>query len=300
MAKKKTLGRGLEALLGNSFATATAAEPSNESNEGPAVISIPLDAQITKLAVDLVQRGQYQPRTDMNPEKLEELASSIRTQGVVQPIVVRPISKDRYEIIAGERRWRASQLAGLHEVPAIIREIPDQAAMAISLIENIQRENLNPLEEAMGLQRLIKEFGMTHQIMAEAVGKSRSGVSNLMRILELNSDVKRLLENGDLELGHAKVLLTLKGGTQSEAAKLVVAKDLSVRETENLVKGYNHPKVAKGKSKALDPNIRKLQNDLSEKIGAKVSLSSGNKGKGKLVIQYNNLDELEGILAHIH
>ncbi|MBT5229265.1 MAG: ParB/RepB/Spo0J family partition protein, partial [Methylococcales bacterium] len=247
MAKKKTLGRGLEALLGNSFATATAAEPSNESNEGPAVKAIPLDAQITKLAVDLVQRGQYQPRTDMNPEKLEELASSIRTQGVVQPIVVRPISKDRYEIIAGERRWRASQLAGLHEVPAIIREIPDQAAMAISLIENIQRENLNPLEEAMGLQRLIKEFGMTHQIMAEAVGKSRSGVSNLMRILELNSDVKRLLENGDLELGHAKVLLTLKGGTQSEAAKLVVAKDLSVRETENLVKGYNHPKVAKGK-----------------------------------------------------
>ena len=299
MAKKKTLGRGLEALLGASF-----------NSEGPAAVaelaqapvtesSVPLSAQVKQLPVDLVQRGQYQPRTDMNPEKLEELANSIKVQGIVQPIIVRPVDGKRYEIIAGERRWRAAQLAGLHEVPAMVRDIPDKAAMAISLIENIQREDLNPLEEAMGLQRLIKEFGMTHQLMAEAVGKSRSAVSNLLRILELNADVRRMLENGDLELGHAKVLLSMKGPKQSEAAHVVVAKDLSVRETEQLIKNLADAKPVSRQEKVIDPNVRRLQDDLSDRIGAKVLVNSGKHGKGKLVIQYNSLDELEGILAHI-
>jgi len=298
MAKKKTLGRGLEALLGGSF-NSGASHVAQPDAKQPAESSVPLSAQVKQLPVDLVQRGQYQPRTDMNPEKLEELANSIKVQGIVQPIIVRPIDDKRYEIIAGERRWRAAQVAGLHEVPAIVREVPDRAAMAISLIENIQREDLNPLEEAMGLQRLIKEFGMTHQLMAESVGKSRSGVSNLLRILELNADVRRMLENGDLELGHAKVLLSLKGPKQSEAANAVVAKDLSVRETEQLIKGLTDAKPAPRQDKPIDPNIRRLQDDLSDRIGARVLVNSGKHGKGKLVIQYNSLDELEGILAHI-
>jgi ParB family transcriptional regulator, chromosome partitioning protein len=292
MAKKKTLGRGLEALLSTGYVPPAGAKKKKADK--------PKGAQILSLPVDLVQRGQYQPRTDMNQEKLEELALSIKAQGVVQPIIVRAIDGEKYEIIAGERRWRASQIAGLHEVPAIVRDIPDQAAMAISLIENIQRENLNPMEEAVSMQRLIEEFDMTHQLMADALGKSRSAVSNLMRIMDLNDDVKRLLENGDLELGHAKVLLSLKDKKQSEAAKVVVAKDLSVRETENLVRATLSAKGKKTKIKALDPNIRRLQNDLSDRIGAKVKLNQSAKGGGNLVIQYNSLDELEGILSHIN
>ncbi|MEO6696539.1 MAG: ParB/RepB/Spo0J family partition protein [Gammaproteobacteria bacterium] len=284
--KKRGLGRGLEALLSG--------VRTNEE-KGAA------QGALRNLPLDVIQRGKYQPRTNMHAESLEDLANSIRAQGVVQPIVVRALSTPgSYEIIAGERRWRAAQLAGLTEIPAVIRNVPDQAAIAMALIENIQREDLNPLEEANALQRLINEFELTHQRVAEEVGRSRAAVSNLLRLLTLNDDVKRLLEEGKLEMGHARALLGLEGGPQSEAAHSVVAKGLSVRETEHLVQQLQHqPKPGKASAKTADPNIRKLEQDLSEKLGASVVFQQGNKGKGKLVISYNNLDELEGILAHI-
>lgn len=253
------------------------------------------------MPIDLLQRGKYQPRLEMNPESLEELADSIRAQGVVQPIIVRPIDEPgRYEIVAGERRWRASQLAGLHEIPAVIRDVPDQAAIAMALIENIQREELNPMEEAHALQRLIEEFGLTHQEAAEAVGRSRTAVSNLLRLLGLNEDVKRMVENGDLEMGHARALLALTGDQQSQAAHKVSGKGLSVRETERLVKRLQQGDEGKAKaSRKVDPDIRRLEQDISDKLGARVTVQQGNRGKGKLVIQYNSLDELDGILEHI-
>jgi ParB family chromosome partitioning protein len=236
----------------------------------------------------------------MNPEALEELANSIRAQGVVQPIVVRPIGGGRYEIIAGERRWRATQLAGLHEIPAVVRDVPDQAAMAMALIENIQREELNPMEEAQALYRLIEEFGLTHQQTADAVGRSRASVSNLLRLLGLNEDIKRMLGNGDLEMGHARALLALSGEQQSEVARSVVGKGLSVRETERLVKRtLEGPQPGAAKEKRPDPDIHRLEQDLGERIGARVAIQHGAKGKGKLVITYNSLDELDGILEHI-
>jgi ParB family chromosome partitioning protein len=293
--KKPSLGRGLGALLGQPFpvsgATATPAAATGD--------------ELVKLPVDLLQRGKYQPRIDMRPETLQELADSIKAQGVVQPIVVRPLPAVpgeplRYEIIAGERRWRAAQMAGLHEIPALIRRIPDEAAVAMALIENIQRENLNPLEEARALDRLIKEFDMTHQTAAEAVGRSRAAVSNLLRLLELSDEAKSLLEQRRIEMGHARALLGLSNRRQqSEVAALVAQKQLSVRETEALVRRLSREKAAEVQpSPRSDANIRKLETDLSEKLGAKVLIQHSG-GKGKLIISYNSLDELDGILSHI-
>lgn len=286
---KKPLGRNLDALLGKSVARPGApGAPQPEASR---------DGELRKLPVDVLQPGKYQPRIDMHNESLEDLADSIRAQGVVQPIVVRPLAqKGRYEIIAGERRWRASQLAGLHEIPALVRDVPDEAAIAMALIENIQRENLNPIEEARALQRLLDEFSMTHQQAAEAVGRSRVGVSNLLRLLSLNDDVRRLVEHGDIEMGHARALLGLEGPLQSQAAREVVARGMSVREAEHLVrrlqKGEDQPRAPA----KVDPDILRLQTDLSEKLGARVRFQHGAKGKGKLVISYNSLDELDGIL----
>ena len=287
-AKKRGLGRGLDALLGD--VEAVTAAPKASSQEG----------DLRHLPVDLVRRGKYQPRVDMHPESLEDLANSIKAQGVVQPIVVKPSGTGGYEIIAGERRWRAAQLAGLQEIPAVVRDVTDQAAMAMALIENIQRENLNPMEEANALQRLIQEFQLTHQEVAGAVGRSRAAVSNLLRLLELNDDVRKLVEQRQLEMGHARALLALKDAAQSAAARHVVDKGLSVRETERLVKRWlSTLPNAKAETATLDPDIRRLQDDLSEKLGAGVQVLHTAKGKGKLVIQYNSLDELEGILTHI-
>jgi len=284
--KKRALGRGLDALLGGTGGQQAEAKR---------------DADLRELAVDLLQPGKYQPRTDMHPESLEELASSIRAQGVVQPIVVRELSEGgRYEIIAGERRWRAAQMAGLHEIPAVIRVVPDEAAIAMALIENIQRENLNPVEEANALQRLIDEFEMTHQQAAEAVGRSRAAVSNLLRLLTLNDDVRRMLEHGDLEMGHARALLALQGERQSQVAREVSAKGCSVRETEQLVRRLLSGAERRPKGdKALDPDIKRLQDELGEKLAAKVVFQHGAKGGGKLVIHYNSVDELDGILQRI-
>jgi len=288
--KKRGLGRGLDALLSGSSSAST----STASTEKP------LDGELRELAVERLQRGQYQPRTDMHTESLDELADSIREQGLVQPIVVRPVGKDKYEIIAGERRWRAAQMAGLHEVPVVIRNVNDRAAIAMALIENIQRENLNPIEEARSLYRLMEEFELTQQKAAEAVGRSRSGVANLLRLLELNEDVKAMLEKQQLEMGHARALLALKGHDQSEAAKKVVKLGMSVRETEQWVRKVLEPaKPGKAPSTTLDPNIRRLQEDLSEKLGASVQLQSKSNGKGKITISFNSNDELEGILDHI-
>lgn len=289
-AKKRGLGRGLDALLGAGSSHNLEQEDGRQGEQEQEILK--------QLPVDLIQRGRYQPRTDMQQERLEELAESIRAQGVVQPIIVRPIGGGRYEIIAGERRWRASQIAGLHEIPSVIREVADEAALAMALIENIQREDLNPLEEALAFDRLQKEFALTHQQVADAVGRSRAGVSNLLRLLELNEDVKRLVEHGDLEMGHARALLAVKGNEQSAAARQVVEKGMSVRETEAFIRKLREPEKTPVE-KTVDPDVRRLQDDLSEKLGAKVQIRQSGKGKGKLVIDYNNLDELEGILTHI-
>jgi ParB family chromosome partitioning protein len=251
------------------------------------------------LPIDLLQRGKYQPRTHMNGEALQELADSIKVQGVVQPIVVRPLGAGRYEIVAGERRWRAAQMAGLHSVPAVVRDIPDEAAIAIALIENIQRENLNPVEEAMALQRLIDEFGMTHQQTAESVGRSRAAVTNLLRLLTLNPDVRQMLEEGRMDMGHARALLALTGKAQSDAARQVVDKGLSVRETEQLVRRLTERPHAPKSVRAKDPDIRALEEKLADRLGARVVIQHASSGKGKLVIDYHSMDELDGILARI-
>ena len=281
--KKPRLGRGLDALLGGAL-------------EAPAVSK----EELRQLPVDLLQRGKYQPRTHMDPGALEELANSIKAQGVVQPIVVRELSAGGYEIVAGERRWRAAQMAGLQTVPAVVRNIPDDAAIAIALIENIQRENLNPVEEAVALQRLIDEFGMTHQQTAESVGRSRAAVTNLLRLLTLNDDVRAMLEEGSMDMGHARALLGLGGGAQSQAARQVVEKGLSVRETENLVRRLLEERpVPRNARETLDPDVRRLQDELSEKLAARVRINHGSKGRGRLTIDYNSLEELEGVLARI-
>ncbi|MCI0504873.1 MAG: ParB/RepB/Spo0J family partition protein [Gammaproteobacteria bacterium] len=309
VAKKRGLGRGLDALLGGmgggARSTSDAAETINTTGAPDSSLEYPQPlppktGDLKELPVDLLQPGKYQPRTDMHQESLQDLANSIKAQGVLQPIVVRRIDGGRYEIIAGERRWRAAQLAELHNVPAVIRDVPDEAAIAMALIENIQRENLNPIEEASALQRLIGEFELTHQQAADAVGRSRAAVSNLLRLLSLNPDVRLLLENGDLEMGHARALLTLEGERQSKAARDVVARGLSVRETEQLVNHLRDASSPQAKTpKTIDPNIQRLQDELGEKLGAKVALQHANNGKGKLVVHYNSLDELDGILAHI-
>jgi len=294
MAKKRGLGRGLDALLGGAQDTGgeSAAEPSAAG--APAVI-----------ALDLIRRGRFQPRRHFDEDRLRELADSISAQGVVQPIVVRPMGADEYELVAGERRWRAAQLAGLGGIPAVIREVDDRSAMAMGLIENIQRDDLNPLEEAEALQRLLQEFDLTHQQIAQAVGKSRTTVTNLMRLLELNPDVKAFVDERQLEMGHARALMALQGDEQSQAAALVVKKAMSVRETEALVRKLKQPAAQPAKSTdgdpiENDPDVRRMLQGLTEKLGAQVQLKQSAGGKGKLTISYNSLDELEGIMAHIH
>ena len=309
-AKKRGLGRGLDALLG-SAARATPAADNAAVTAPPELRSVPIadppaaaqttlaDGALCMLPVDVIQRGKYQPRLDMHQESLQDLADSIAAQGVVQPIVVRTIAAGRYEIIAGERRWRAAQLAGLHEIPAVVREVEDRAAIAIALIENIQREDLNPLEEARALERLIKEFELTHEQAAEAVGRSRAAVSNLLRLLDLEDAVKELVEKGELEMGHARALLALRGKQQLEAARQVINRGLTVRATEGLVKSLQRPASVKPEKARKDANIQRLETDLSDKLGARVAIRQGRGGKGKLEISYNSLDELDGVLAHL-
>ncbi len=299
--KKPSLGRGL-AELSPLLAKRIGTPPLESSLPAPLV-----GDRLASLPLDLLQRGKYQPRVDMREESLSELADSIKSQGLVQPILVRPLGKpapgesQRYEIIAGERRWRAAQMAGLADIPAVVRDVPDEAAVAMALIENIQREDLNPLEEARALSRLIEEFGLTHQAAAEAVGRSRAAVSNLLRLMELADEVKTLLERRSIEMGHARALLGLTVRRQQiEVAALVAKKALSVRETEALVRSLLAPaKTTNPESAAVDPDIRHLELELAEKLGAKVLFQHGSSGKGKLVIAYNSLDELEGILQHI-
>jgi ParB family chromosome partitioning protein len=295
-SRKKGLGRGLDALLG--LAAPPDQEVSTDAN-APVTVSEPVHGDLRHLPVEFLERGRYQPRRDMNPDALQELADSIKAQGLMQPIVVRPlVGRNRFEIIAGERRWRASQMAGLDKVPCIIRDVPDEAALAMALIENIQREDLNPMEEAVALSRLQEEFSLTHQQVADAVGKSRVTVTNLLRLMGLSAEARRMLEHGDIEMGHARAILSLDTFKQTEAARIISARDLSVRQTEALVRRLQLDPSTKP-SQALDPDIRVLQNDLSEKIGAPVVIQHGAKGKGKLVIRYGSLDELDGILAHI-
>ncbi len=301
MTDKKKLGRGLDALLSSGSTETMASLLGKPSDRTPPPPTVAKDGDLRHLPIDLVQRGKYQPRTDMHEEALEDLANSIRRQGVMQPIVVRPISSDKYEIIAGERRWRASQLAGLDTIPAIIKPVSDEAAIAMSLIENIQREDLNPIEEAMALKRLQDEFELTQQEVADAVGKSRATVTNLMRLISLSIDVRLMLEHGDLEMGHARALLSLSDIQQSQAARTVVGRGLSVRQTESLVRrliasGGDTSKI----NKLIDPDIKNLEESLADKLGAKIIIQHTAKGKGKLIVKYNSLDELDGILSHIN
>src|SRR4051812_37290673 len=306
--KKPTLGRGLADLLGTSRPSPAIPVANGPAAAAPA--AAPPGEELAKLPLDLLQRGKYQPRVDMRQETLQELANSIRAQGVVQPIVVRPIdmpagatsSAQHYEIIAGERRWRAAQIAGLTEIPAVIRRIPDEAAIAVALIENIQRENLNPLEEARALERLINEFALSHQQAADAVGRSRAGVSNLLRLLELAPEVAEHVEKRELEMGHARALLPLSNRKQQvETALIVIKKSLSVRDTEALVRRLQQSPSNRAEADPPgDPNVNRLEQELAEKLGAKVAIQHSSGGKGKLVVSYNSLDELDGILAHIH
>jgi ParB family chromosome partitioning protein len=304
--KKPVMGRGLEALLGQ---MSKRPDPAPAADAAPPPSAKLAGDELANLPLDLLQRGKYQPRVDMRQESLEELAASIKSQGIIQPIVVRavdgasPGASQRYEIIAGERRWRAAQIAGLATIPAVIRKVPDEAAIAMALIENIQRENLNPLEEARALERLISEFGITHQQAADAVGRSRAAVSNLLRLLELAPEITAFVERRELEMGHARALLALTQRRQQvEVGTLVAKRGLSVRDTEGMVRGIlarasggSPPKEGKG----LDPNVQRLQDELTEKLGAPVQIQHTGSGKGKVVVSYHSLDELDGILAHI-
>jgi ParB family transcriptional regulator, chromosome partitioning protein len=304
--KKPSLGRGLTALMGQPGPPQPAPAPLTPS-------PIPPGDRLTRLPLDILERGRYQPRSHMDQEALQALAASIRSQGVVQPIVVRPIAAttpsggQRYEIIAGERRWRAAQLANLPDIPAIVRDVPDETAISVALIENIQREDLNPLEEARALERLIGEFSMTHQQAADAVGRSRVAVSNLLRLLDLAPEVSDHLEARALEMGHARALLGLMTRRQQvEVAAIVVKKGLSVRETEAIVRRMAQPgpdaggaDKAAAAATASDPDVQRLELDLSEKLGARVAIQHTRSGKGKVVVSYNSLDELDGILEHI-
>ena len=300
-AKKRGLGRGLDALLSSSKPAPSASKEQDTQNVTEVVQSkvSATDNPLQTLPIEFLHSGKYQPRKDMSEEALEELASSIRSQGIIQPIVVRPIAHNSYEIIAGERRWRAAQIAKLDAVPCIIKDVPDEAAVAIALIENIQREDLNAMEEAVTLNRILNEFELTHQQVADAVGKSRTTVTNLLRLNNLNSDVKILLEHGDIEMGHARCLLALEGEAQSDAARTAVAKALTVRETEKLVRAILEPAPAKQEHQK-DPDVKQLEQQLAENLGAKVEINYNKKGKGKLVISYTNLDELDGILNRIN
>ena len=305
MNNKKKLGKGLDALLSTGSSQTMASllgGRSRGTGSPPTQVDSPTpdrDGDLKNIPVDLIQRGKYQPRTDMHEEALEELTASIKNQGVMQPIVVRPISSEKYEIIAGERRWRATQMAGLDTIPAIVKPVGDEAAIAMALIENIQRENLNPIEEAMALKRLQDEFELTQQEVADAVGKSRVTVTNLMRLIGLHIDVRRMLEHGDLEMGHARALLALPDEQQTIAARLVSGKGLSVRQTEALVRRLTSGTGAVKSRQTSHPDIKNLEDNLAEKLGAKVMIQHTAKGRGKVVVKYNSLDELDGILAHI-
>ncbi|MFA6036713.1 MAG: ParB/RepB/Spo0J family partition protein [Legionellales bacterium] len=281
MVKKPSLGTPLDSLL-----SSVLLEP-----------EVGQKAQLKYLPIEQCQRSPYQPRKEFKPDALAELAQSIRTQGVIQPIVVRQLGVETYEIIAGERRWRAAQQAELTEIPAVIREVSDEAALAMALIENLQREDLNPLEEALALNRLMNEFGLTHQEAADVVGKSRTAVTNLLRLLTLRSEVKTMLEQGDLEMGHARALLALKGNAQIKVAHIIVAKDLSVRQTEKIVRQMLHSEEFINKAvQAVDPDIKTLEVKLSERFGTAVAIAHSRAGHGKLVFRYNTLEELDGIL----
>ena len=293
--KKRGLGKGLDALLSTSTAARQKQVMSDQRTEQ--AMAPTNQGELRKLPLEWLQSGKYQPRKDMSQDALEDLANSIRAQGVIQPIVVRSIGENRFEIIAGERRWRASQLARLEVVPCIVKDVPDEAAVAIALIENIQREDLNAIEEAVALQRLLTEFELTHQQVAEAVGKSRTTVTNLLRLNQLNEDVKRFAAHGDLDSGHARALLALSGPAQSELAKLVAQKGLTVRDTEKLVQKTLEP--AKTKVEPVrDPQFGYLERQISEKIGNQVQLQPGKKDSGKLVISYDNLADLDRVLGY--
>jgi ParB family chromosome partitioning protein len=281
--KKPALGRNLSAML----------SPSTLDE-----VRHPAGGELRELPLDVIRPGRYQPRSVFDEEKLAELADSIRAQGVVQPVVVRPVGDDAYELIAGERRWRAAQIAGAEHIPAVVRDVPDEVSVAMALIENIQREDLNPLEEATALRRLIDDFDMTHQEAADAVGRSRAAVSNLLRLLELMQEVKDMIDLRRIEMGHARALLSLDDELQVQAAREVVRKRLSVRETENLVRRLQQSKKQKGQRR-LDPDIQRLQNRMSEQLGARVRIQHQASGKGRLVISYNSADEFDGILERL-
>jgi ParB family transcriptional regulator, chromosome partitioning protein len=309
--KKPTLGRGLADLLGQSVSRPAPLPPAVSSPAPAAPSPAPTGDELTQLPLDLLQRGKYQPRVDMRQETLQELADSIKAQGVVQPIVVRPVGtpqsgeSQRYEIVAGERRWRAAQIAGIERIPAIVRRIPDEAAIAVALIENIQRENLNSLEEARALDRLINEFQLTHQQCADAIGRSRTAVTNLLRLLEAAPEVCDLVANHSIEMGHARALLGITNKRkQAELGAVVAKKGMSVRDTEALVRRMQQPDKSKGDggdgpARSGDPNVQRLEQELAEKLGAKVLIQHSATGAGKVVLNYNSLDELDGILAHI-
>ena len=283
MAKIKGLGRGLDALLGGD----------------EHAVPLTMHDRQAELAIDMLQPGKYQPRTHMDEAALQDLARSIAAQGIIQPVLVRPIGGERYEIIAGERRWRAARMAGLTSVPVLVRNVPDTAALAMALIENIQREDLNPLEQANGIQRLITEFGITHEQAAEMVGRSRSAVTNLLRLLGLAAPVRELVQQGRLDMGHARALLALSGMQQIETARLVVERGLSVRDTERMIGRLIKGVAGKKPHRVTDRDILRLQEDLSQKLGTKVVIKPGSKGHGALIIDYTSLAQLDAILARV-
>ncbi|GAB2787675.1 ParB/RepB/Spo0J family partition protein [Halomonas shantousis] len=304
MTRKRALGRGLDALIGAGARRREGLEIEGQTAPGetppaqdPAASE--MQERLMRLPLGQLSRGKYQPRREIQPEALEELADSIRAQGVMQPIVVRPVGKERYEIIAGERRWRAAQLAELDVIPAVVREVSDEVALALALIENIQRENLNPVEEAFALKRLLEEFELTQQQVADAVGKSRAQVANLLRLLSLDPEVQTLLERGDLDMGHARALLALSGARQRKAAHEVVDRDLTVRQTEALVKQWAAGQTAKPPAAKVPADVGRLENQLADLLGAPVKIAHGQSGKGRVTIRYSSLDELDGILSHI-
>ena len=299
MREKKKLGKGLGALLSSGSAQNMSSLFNNSPSDSDKDPSLTNEGELKQIPLDLIQRGKYQPRADFDEAALEELASSIKSQGLMQPIVIRPIGPQKYEIIAGERRWRAAQIAGLDSIPAVIRMVSDEAAIAMSLIENIQREDLNPIEEALALKRLQDEFKLTQQEVADAVGRSRTAVTNLMRLVGLHIDVQKMLQTGLLEMGHARTLLTLPEIKQVDFARDIAKKGLSVRQTEELVRKAKSPKAVVSE-KSIDPNIKNLEESLGEKLGAKVLIEHKANGKGRLIVSYNSLDELDGILAHLN
>ena len=297
MSERKKLGKGLGALLSNGGAqnmSSLFGKSSDESGKAPSVV----EGELKHIPLDLIQRGKYQPRVEFDEAALEELALSIKSQGLMQPIVIRSIGPQKYEIIAGERRWRAAQIAGLDSMPALVRTVSDEAAIAMSLIENIQREDLNPIEEALALKRLQDEFKLTQQEVANAVGRSRTAVTNLMRLVGLHSDVQKMLQKGLLEMGHARAILTLSDSKQVDFARKIAKQGLSVRQTEELVRKSNNLKPVASKP-SIDPNIKNLEESLGEKLGAKVLIEHKSNGKGRLIFTYNSLDELDGILEHL-